>query len=65
MIAFEGVAALALLTFGRFAPGAKAEATASLKDLIATASPELAQRIVEAEQLQANALSQFTGKGIQ
>ena len=63
MVAFEGVAALALFAFGRLAPALKAEATASVKATIAEASPELAEQIEQAEQLEGQALAQLTGSG--
>jgi hypothetical protein len=61
MVAFEGVAALALFAFGRLAPALKAEATASVKATIAEASPELAEQLEQAEQLEAQTIGQLMG----
>lgn len=63
MMAFEGVAALALFAFGRLAPAAKAEVTTSLKATIADASPELAEQLGQAEQFEGQVLAQLIGKG--
>lgn len=61
MLAFEGVGALALFVVGRLAPEAKARATAAAKAKIAEVSPEFAQQLEQAEQLESQALGQLTG----
>jgi len=63
MLALEGFAAFALFAFGRLAPALKAEATASVKATIAKASPELAEQLEQAEQLEGQALAQLTAGG--
>lgn len=61
MLAFEGIGAVALFLFGRLAPESKAHATAAAKAQIAAVSPELAEQIEQAEQIEAQALAQLTG----
>jgi len=60
MVAFEGLAALALFAFGKLAPKAKQRATDAAKASIAEASPELAQQIDQAEDLERQGLAQFS-----
>jgi hypothetical protein len=60
MLAFEGLVAGALFAFGRFAPDAKAELVGAAKERLREASPELAEQLEQAEQLEREGIAQLS-----